>query len=146
MAITLDDATIRAQLHTDVKTAWSTLQIYDDASYGRAAKVLLPRAYVRLQDVKPVRGGGTAGIGETSLMHTYEIVGQFAWPTTTPIEVAKVLKSQSLINLLTANIRYSSALYLRDVTNVSFSEMFDQVQEPYYEITIEFAVEVTSAA
>lgn len=146
MPVTLDDTTVRNQIHADVYASWTPLKIYDDASYGKASKMLLPRSYVRLQDIEPVRAGGTAGLGEVSMMHTYEIVGQFPWPSQTPIEVAKVLMAQALITKLTTTLVYSSGQYRRDVKKLVFTEMFDQPQEPYFEITIEFAVEVVSAA
>lgn len=145
MALSIDDSAILAQLHTDIKAAWNTLTIRDDPPFVPMSKGDMPRAFCILQDISPTRGGGTAGSAQVSMLFTYQITGQFVWPTTGTLEAAKKASAQALISLLTANLVYASQ-YRRDVTGIRWDYQNDragnETQEPYYEVAIDFAVEI----
>lgn len=147
MPITLDDPALRAFLHTDIDTAWSTAgNIFDDPVQVPETNADLPRAYVQLQgDILSTKAGSLAGLSQWSNRQPYKIVGQFAWPAagTTTIEAAKVANAQAFLNLLTATFRYHGFVYW-DVTITI--ELYSEVppQNRYYQIAVTVTFEGVS--
>lgn len=149
MPVVLGDTIIRAALHQDLMKAWSTSKIYDGVALVPNNITDLPLAFIELQTIEVDRGGGTAGMGEVSMWHTYKVTGMFKWPDprTITIEADKINKTQDLISLLTARKRYSASDFHRDLKSIEIENAeIEQSKEHIYTITVTFAVEVVSAA
>lgn len=145
MPLTLNDSTIRQQLQADIQAAWSVRRVYDDPPQTPASLSRLPMAYLLLGDLEPQRSARGASAKEVTVPHLYTMTGQFAWPASGTIEAAKLARAQALLDRLTAAERYAG--WHRDVTAIRFYlEGLSANQERYFEIEIEFAVEVITNA
>ena len=143
------EALVRTQLKADILAAFTSAvptAIYDDPDFLPSTQADLPRFFIVLQNIDPVRGGYTAAIGEISMWFTYDIIHQIAWPTGTTLEYQKLHQSQTLITQLTANLVYAGN-YRRDFKGVKFDDQQATEQhERYLTITTTFAVEIVSSA
>jgi hypothetical protein len=146
MAYTLADTAIRAQLHTDIQVAWAdTVKIHDDRPRTAPHSGDLPRAFVVLNDQTPAFSG-TASMTEIAIPHRYTLTREAKWPTSGTIEAAKVADVQAILNVITASGVYLR-LYRWQVTGIRYEEaVTEESQEPIYRVSVDFEVEVLTAA
>ena len=143
MAITLDDSTIRAALEADILSAWSVVTIYDDPPQTEPKAADLPRAFVMLQARQPVRSAGTASLTQWSIPHTYQITGEFAWPSSGTINAAREARLNALLALLTETNFYAGYRYTIDEIPADPGEPTDAEQT--YRAVLTMTVEVISS-
>ena len=145
MSLLSADAGIRAQLHTDIASAWAPTKIYDNPPVLPNTAANLPLAFVELQEVKPERSGPGAGAQEVSAKFVYLLTRIAPVPASGVIEAEKIAKTSALTDLLQANPRY--ATWKRDITAVTFDEtQIEESEELIYSVQIEFTLTVIADA
>lgn len=129
-----DAKAIRAQIDTDIKTAWPDILSIEENN-PRLPNLKVPYAVRKLASVDMAFNGGV------TKKHTlsYQILGRFPWPTTGTYEDAKLDRGQALMDLLEANSTYANVGLLPIVSSLDFAEV-DSLTEHAYEVLIVFDV------
>ena len=141
----LQDATIRAQIHTDIQAAWTDVTRIQDGPPILPNKAShLPMAFVELGDV-PFEYG-QYGVKDITGLYTYSITRLAAWPTSGPIDTEKVTQANALLDIIMGHAALRYAGFPRQLKQVSFTADKLESGEPVYYITIDLAVEVTGNA
>lgn len=140
MALELGDSTFRPLLRDDIVEAWEVEQIHYDPPATPGTASVLPRAFLQLGNVDI---GEKRGFTRRVLMHTYTIVGQFAYPEEGTLEEAKVARVNELLAVLTAGATvYQSAWRYRfDGVDFETSRTSDDEAEEYYTVMLTFTLE-----
>jgi hypothetical protein len=145
MPLQLADAVLRPLLRDDIKTAWALTRVRSDPPQIPGQPADLPQAFLQLRDVETAREAGQAGFGETQVVHTYVITGQFVYPVSGTLEEAKVAKANALLAVLTAVSTVFHTDYLYHDPVVRFEDPQDAT-EGYYTVLIEFPIVAVTTA
>lgn len=143
MANFIEEAAIRAQLHTDIAAVWSGLtRIVDGQSLAPPTQAWLPFATLSLKEV--VQEAGNAGLKHILQTIRYEIRGIFALPTTN-LEAERIAKANLLIDRLTDSTTYANTALNCWVARAGLDDDRISELENVYEVVVEFACEVHSS-
>jgi hypothetical protein len=145
MPLQLADAILRPLLRDDIKTAWSLSRVRSDPPQIPGVPADLPQAFLQLRDVETAREAGQAGFGETQVVHTYVITGQFVYPVSGTLEEAKVEKANALLSVLTTVSTCYQEDYLYHDPAVRFEDVQDAT-EAYYTVVVEFPIIAVTTA
>lgn len=140
------DKTLRAQLHSDIQTAWTgsnlPQKIYDGRPRLQKAKADLPYAVITLTQFQQPK----AGLLRVTQTYTYEIALVQLWsnlPASTSIEDYKVDLANALIAVLTLNRVYAGIGRERQIMGADFGEgQTPEDNEPVFEVSVTFQVTV----
>jgi hypothetical protein len=138
MAQQIEDAPVRAQLHTDIQAAWTgsdaVKKIHDDEPKLPKTRDDLPCAVVLLTGFRQQR----AGLIKVAQFLTYEITYAAPWPTSgATLASEKIRLANLLLALLTSNPFYGGAAD-RFVPSGTFTKGLTEDKEPYFEFTLTF--------
>lgn len=139
--IDIGDAIFRPFLSADMVSAWSLTQVHHGEPTEATSATKFPRGFLHLGDIPP---GEPRGIGVQTLLHPYECIGQFRYPTgNTTIEAEKTSRVSEFLALVTAgNTRYHSNYRYR-LLGVGFdvAQLADNPTERYYTVRVSFGLE-----
>lgn len=139
----INDAALRAQLHTDILASWLTTfaptRICDNEPRLPYTSAHLPYAVVSLVEMTQE----PSGLRHEAQTYRYEITGVFAWPASGTIAAAQEARANALLAQLTANRTYATIGRDFLVESVLFdAQGGSDEQEPVYTITVIFVVTV----
>lgn len=132
---------IRAQLVTDINAAWSVEAIHFDPPQLPGDLSKLPRAFVDLEDVTPVRGAERGAAGQKVAPFRFAITLQARKPDTGNLNNWRMARAQELTTLLTANAQTYAGEYWRDLEAWQWNREEVEAMEGMATVTVVFVVE-----
>lgn len=106
MANQLHDDVLRAQLISDMSSAWGTTRIYHSFMEVPAAAANLPLGFIALRTVEQGRDEDWNTFGRVQQVYTYDLIGLFAKATSGTVSDDRITRA----NLLMGQISTSGAL------------------------------------
>ncbi len=138
----INDAPLRAQLHTDIMAAHTganiPVAVHDDDPLLSKASADLPYYVLTLQDFHQEK----EALRKVRQYYRYEITGRFPWPVSGTIQQAKIDRANEIMAVITASVGYATIGVDSLVASVDFKHGQEDPQEPILEYSLYFDIQV----